>query len=214
MKFFAKTFERAVALCVVALIAVPAALAAPGAHGPNGEHLDAPAAQGSLADASPRMEAKSDQFELVATLAGGELSMLIDRFQTNEPVLQAKVEVESGKAKAVAKFHADHGDYAVDDPALLKALSAPGAHPLVITVIAGKESDLLEGTLNVTQAGLAAAQEHGHAHGDEHGAAPHDHAGGGWLRPALVVVVLALLGVAGLWWRRRSQRAPREEVLS
>ena len=75
------------------------------------------------------MEAKSETFELVARLGGGELSILIDRFETNEPVLNAQVEVESGKLKAVAKFHADQGDYAVDDAALLGALGQPGAHP-------------------------------------------------------------------------------------
>ena len=85
-----------------------------------------------------RVEANSDLFELVATLAGGELSILIDRFATNEPVLQAQVEVESGALKALAKFHADIGYYAVDDPAMLKKLSTPGEHPLVITVLANK----------------------------------------------------------------------------
>ncbi len=96
-----------------------------------------------------RIEANSDTFELVGTLAGGELSIFIDRFVTNEPLLQAQVEVESGALKAQAKFRAEIGDYKIDDPAMLQKLSTPGEHPLVITVIAGKDSDLLDAVLLV-----------------------------------------------------------------
>jgi len=126
------------------------ATASPGAHGPNGEHLDAAqTSQSGSKQTSPRIEAKSELFELVGNLGGGELSIFIDRFATNEPVLQAQVEVESGGVKAQAKYHDDMGDYAVDDPAMLKKLSEPGEHPLVITVLAGKDSDLLDALLKV-----------------------------------------------------------------
>lgn len=173
----------AVVLPLVLLLSA-SAVAAPGAHGPNGEHLDGPTQTASAAGSTaPRMEAKSETFELVAHLRDDELSMLINRFETNEPVLDAKVEVESGQVKAVAKFHSDHGDYAVDDPAFLKALKAPGAHAIVITVLAGSDADLLEGTLNTE--GAAAG---GHSHDDEHGHGV----------PAAVWIALALLacGVA------------------
>ncbi|RST47669.1 hypothetical protein [Variovorax sp. MHTC-1] len=172
----------AVVLPLVLLLSA-GAFAAPGAHGPNGEHLDNPAAATSAAATAPRMEAKSEAFELVAHLRDDELSILINRFETNEPVLDAKVEVESGQVKAVAKFHSDLGDYAIDDPAFLKALKAPGAHALVITVVAGADADLLEGTLNTE--GAAAG---GHSHDDEHGHGV----------PVIVWIALALLtcGVA------------------
>lgn len=184
-------------LCLMAL-ASPA-ISAPGAHGPNGEHLDGPATVTGGTDAAPKMEAKSEDFELVATLSGGELSILIDRYQTNEPVLDAKVEIESGGLKAIAKFHADHGDYAVDDPALLKALGQPGAHPLLITLIAGKESDLLEGTLNV---GTAA----------DDGDHEHTQGLGGWARSAWIAGALTLLGVGAFLWQRRRGRQAQLEV--
>jgi hypothetical protein len=190
---------------------VPPALAGPGAHGPNGEHLDTPAGAAGSADASPRMEAKSEAFELVATLAGGELSILIDRFATNEPVLNAQVEVETGTLKANAKFHADHGDYAVDDPALLEALGKPGAHPVVITVIAAKDSDLLEGTIEVTDASAKASNDPAHSHGggnDHDGAAARGH--DDWLRPTLVIALLAVVAGVGLWWQRRQRRSAAE----
>jgi hypothetical protein len=177
----------------VSLLALPA-LAAPGAHGPNGEHLDAPATATAGGKASPRIEAKSELFEIVGTLAGGELSLLIDRFATNEPLLKADVEVESGGLKAKAKFHADIGDFSVDDAALMKKLSTPGEHPLVITVLAGQDTDLLDGVLRVTQAVSDAG--HGHAHGEEDHAHAHGTHWGRWaLGGAAVIVVLGSLAL-------------------
>ncbi|NQW84682.1 MAG: hypothetical protein HQ450_12130, partial [Alcaligenaceae bacterium] len=96
------------AILIASLLAVTPVLtsAGPGAHGPNGEHLDSPTTGNvNTIRTGLRVEANSDLFELVATLTGGELSILIDRFATNEPVLQAQVEVESGALKALAKFH-------------------------------------------------------------------------------------------------------------
>lgn len=178
-------------------LSIPIATAAPGAHGPGGEHLDVPtgAAGGS---AVPRLEAKSEAFELVAELRGGELSILIDRYDTNEPVLGATLEVETGTHKATAVFHADHGDYAVADAAFLKALATPGQHALVFTLVAGAQSDLLDGTLEVrSPVGAAGADDHGHDHGDDH----HALERAVWLGAGLVVVGL----FGGLAWRRRGR---------
>ncbi|MGJ7580097.1 hypothetical protein ACSFA3_07935 [Variovorax sp. RHLX14] len=191
-RFSIHFFQRLCALPMLMLLCI-VALAAPGAHGPNGEHLDAPAQQTAAAGGNtPRFETKSETFELVGTLRGDELSMLVNRFETSEPVLDAKVEVESGDMKAVARFHADFGDYSVDDAAFLKAMKAPGEHALVITVVAGAESDLLDGTLRVG-GGQAAGQvdAHGHAHEDGR------YFGlsiGAWM--AIVLVVLGGLGWA------------------
>lgn len=171
-----------------------AALASPGAHGPNGEHLDAKTGS-AMGSTRPRIEAHSDLFELVATLHDGELSILIDRYETNEPVLNAELEVESSGMKAKAKFHADHGDYAIDDPSFVKLLRTPGEHALVFTILAGQDSDLLDGIL-VTSA--AAAGIHGQDHDD------HDHA----LEIAAWTGLAVLgLGIAGLLVRRRRRNA-------
>jgi len=123
-------------------------LASPGAHGPNGEHLDGPAASTS-AGSVPRVETFTEAFELVGHLSGGELSVLIDRYESNEPVLGGRLEVQYQGMKAQAKFHDDIGDYAIDDPKFLQALAQPGKHQLMFTFVAGEESDLLEGTLEV-----------------------------------------------------------------
>ena len=182
-----------VAAC--AALAAPLAIALPGAHGPNGEHLDAAAAAAGSASALPRLESNSDTFELVATLAGDELSILVDRYDTNEPVLGASVEVESGTLKAVAKFHADHGDYAVDSKPLLEALARPGEHPLVFTIVTGDQSDLLEGTLKVTAEQL----DHGNDEDHDHLFTPARAAVGG--------AAALLLGGTAIWMVRRRRAA-------
>lgn len=175
------------------LIALPlTGIAAPGAHGPNGEHLDAPSQVASVGS-RPRTEAATEAFELVATLYADELSIVIDRFASNEPVLKGRLTVESGGIKAEARFHEDHGDYAVDDPKLLALLRKPGEHALVLTLIAGDESDLIDAMLRVGDDGHGDAHEHGHSHAVE--------------RAAYAAAGLALLG-AGAWvWRRRTAAA-------
>jgi hypothetical protein len=145
---------------VIALLFIKSfAYASPGAHGPNGEHLDGPAGTHSDSNQGPRVETFTEQFELVGQLTQEELSILIDRYETNEPVLNGRLEVEVNGMKAIAKFHADHGDYAVSDPALLKALSIPGKHILLFMLTFGNDSDLFEGTLTV-----AASNEAAHHH--------------------------------------------------
>jgi hypothetical protein len=180
---------RVLALAAALLFTV-AAQAAPGAHGPNGEHLDAPAA-GSGAALLPRLQAQSEAFELVAELKGGELVVFVDRYATNEPVLEARLEVESSAHKALAVFRPERGDYAATGAGLLAALAAPGEHPLVFTLTAGAESDLLDGTLIVA----AADHGHGHSHAVEYAAI------GG-------AVVLALLVGGAVLWRWRHRRGP------
>ena len=179
------------------LLACGLAHAGPGAHGPNGEHLDAPGALSSAGTTAPRLEAQTDLFELVARLGGGELSILVDRYATNEPVLDASVEVESGGLRAIAKFHADHGDYAIDDAALLKRLSTPGEHALVITVKAGADADLLDGTLVV---GSAPTPE-GRGHGAGAGSAL-------WMAAAVLVAGAGGVAAAVIWRRQRRRHTP------
>ena len=119
------------------------------AHGDEDHsHGDTPAAQ-AQGTGQPRVEAATESFELVGYLQGGELSVFVDRFETNEPVLDGQLEVELDGAKAAGKFRAERGDYVISDENLVKALARPGKHALVFTLTAADESDLLEGTLEV-----------------------------------------------------------------
>ena len=166
------------------------------AHGPEDHGAQSSGAVASQ-QSTPRFEAATDLFELVAVLTGGELSILIDRFETNVPVLEAQVEVESGGRKAMARYRADRGDYVVADPALLAVVARPGEHATVITVASKDESDLLNGTLVVGEATTRSGAA-GHAHGD------HDPALERVLIAVALVVLLALMAV--IWQRARRKR--------
>jgi len=182
----ARVLRRAIRLAASLLTYLSlagAASAAPGAHGPNGEHLDAPTAAAVSGDSAPKFVTQSDLFEVVGTLRPDELSIFISRFATNEPVLGASLEIETGKLKATAVFHEDAGDYAITDAPMLEALSADGTHALVLTIISGDEADLLDASLIVAP----------HA---EH--ADHDHPVWPWLLGGLT----ALAAGAGLWFAR------------
>lgn len=127
-----------------ALLLAAASLAAHG-HGDE-PHGDDPH-PATTAATGPRFEAATESFELVGRLEGGALTLLINRFETSEPVSQAQVELESGDLKAVARYDAAQGSYVVQDRKFVQALSRPGEHALVVSVLAGQEADLLEATL-------------------------------------------------------------------
>lgn len=194
----------ALALALGLPAAVPAAFAAPGAHGPNGEHLDEKTTT-VPGQSRPRLEAQSELFELVARLDGGALTILVDRYETNEPVLGAQLEVESGSLKAPATFRPESGDYAVTDPAMLSALCEPGEHALVFTVLAGEDTDLLDGTL-VTAAAQAAADDHGDDHELERAL---------WIAGAVGLALVGGIALRGLRPdRSRASAASAKEVRS
>jgi hypothetical protein len=204
----AQRYLPAAVLSALLVAAHAPVFAAPGAHGPNGEHLDAPTAA-RAASALPRIEASSEAFELFAELRTGELAIVVDRYASNEPVLGAKLEVESGSLKAVAAFRAEQGDYVVTDAALLKALAAPGEHGLVFTLVAGPDSDLLDGKLVNAVGGAAAAAVTGDHGGDHHGHG-HDHE---LERAAWTAAGVAALGLIGsvAWWRQRRREAGKPQ---
>ncbi len=109
---------------------------------PGHDHGAAPAA--AAANLTPRIEAQSEIFELVAVLADGKLTLYLDRFATNEPVSNARIEIESAAYKVVARPGADNVYTAPGE-----AFTTPGQYPLVFTVRAGDETDLLNATLNI-----------------------------------------------------------------
>lgn len=197
-------YPLAVALCTLLLAVHAPAIAAPGAHGPNGEHLDGPTTMRAT-PTLPRVEAQSETFELVAQMRSNELAIVVDRYESNEPVLGAKLEVESGALKAVATFRAEQGDYVVADAAMLKALAAPGEHGLVFTLVAGTDSDLLDGTL-VRAAGQAVTTGTKNDHGDTHTGGDHGHPHALERTVWIGAAFLALGLISSVAWWRRSRR--------
>lgn len=124
--------------------------AAPAAFAHAGHDDETPASPAGTG--APRIEAHSDLFELVGVAREGALVLFLDRFATNEPVERAVLEVGVGDKTMVAEPQPD-GTY------LLRApwLAQPGKYELVVTVTAGEEADLLNGTLELPEAPHAAA---------------------------------------------------------
>ncbi len=123
-------------------------------HGDEGKTRPAP-----TTGAAPRAIAQTEAFELVAVLEGNKLTLTLDRFATNEPVVDAQIEVESGALKAMATQLAP-GVYAIPGERFV----APGKYPLTISIEAGESADLLTTTLDL--AAPAAAIEHSHTTGE------------------------------------------------
>lgn len=127
---------------------------------PGHDHSHDEAPQAATGPAAPRFEAHSDLFEVVGVLSESELSVFVDRFADNAPVLKAKVELESGKTQGVGQFHEDHGDYSFD----AKPFQKPGSYPISLTITAGDDVDILAGNLVVTND----AASHNHDESSSH----------------------------------------------
>jgi len=145
------------------------AFAAPGAHGPNGEHLDIPAGAAVGGSSAPQFETMSEFLEITGHLHADsqQLRLYINHFDDSEPVLDETTEVElqamlpGGDITAAAKLDAAEGAYVVSDKKLLDALQTAGEYALMMTVI-GPEgsrygSDLLEAKLHVPETDEGAA---------------------------------------------------------
>ena len=198
------------AACALAWLSLAAPTHLAWAHGPDGDH-DHAAAPTKPSVTAPvtapvATEARSQAFELVASLDGGELSVLIDRFDTNEPVLGATLRVSSGGVQAVGTFHADHGDYAFTDEKLLTRLSQPGPHELVFTVTQGEVSESVKAALQGPDEGHHEGHDEGH---DEGRGSAHDadHPGlPAWAIQAAAALLAGLVALAGaVLWRRRQR---------
>jgi hypothetical protein len=133
-------------------IGLAAAVAAIPAAADEGHDHAAPAAA-SGGPALPRFAAVSEAFELVGVLNGRQLTLYLDRFADNSPVKDARLELDLGGTRLVARPHAD-GEY---EATLAQAL-APGVRAVTATVVAGNETDLLAGELDLHEATQREAQ--------------------------------------------------------
>lgn len=162
-----RTLSRASLACLFAwclAILIAAFMQPARAHGDEDHsHDDSSAAPATLPEqaqnqmaSGPRGTAQTEAFEIVAVLATPDagtdnkkppaapiLTLYLDDFATNAPVLNAKVEVESGTFKAEARMQTP-GVYVAPAAALAK----PGNYPLTVSVETQDTADLLDVTLN------------------------------------------------------------------
>ncbi len=152
----------------------------------DGHDHDAPVA--STSPALPRFAAVSETFELVGVLNGKQLTLYLDRFADNSPVKDAQLDLEIDGAKVEV---APHGEGQFE--AMLAEAPKTGVLAVSATVIAGKESDLLAGELDI----------HDGAHAEAAVSRPR------WQRIAIWALgALAALGL--LTWIARRMKAARQ----
>lgn len=133
----------------------------------------------------PRDAAATEEFEVVTALEGKKLVVYVDRFGSNEPVAQAKVEIEGAGLKGMAS-ETTPGTYALDVPTPLP----PAKHALTISIETGESADLLSVTLDISPPPIDVEHAHGWSE---------------WL----VWMSAGLLGLAGgtLWTIRRRKQS-------
>lgn len=94
---------------------------------------------------APRATSASAVFELVAVASGPNLTIYVDRFDTNEPVTEAALYVETPSGPATATLEGDA--FRLDAP----WATEPGEHQLLFTIEAGTDIDFLTATLTIPE---------------------------------------------------------------
>jgi hypothetical protein len=154
----------------------------PALAGPGHDHgEEAPITAGT---ASPRFAAHSDLFEIVGIAKNQAITLYVDRYTTNEPVTNAKVEYELNGSKGIAAGAAD-GTYVVP----LNGVKAPAELALSFTITSGVDMDLLASNLSLP---------------DPH--ADHDHSASNpraWMLYSGIAAAVILAIAAALLLRRR-----------
>lgn len=133
----------------LAAFALLIAVASPTLAGPGHDH----GPETSTADGTvlPRFTAVSELFELVGILNGKSLTVYLDHAATNAPVKDARLELELGGKPVVLEPHGE-GEFI----ATLADGLQTGAISVTATVIAGKDTDLLAGELDLHEIEKAA----------------------------------------------------------
>ena len=175
----AQSIRAQIAVLIVALAVVLTTFFSYAWAGEGHDHGDAPAA--ATGTAAPRLTSHSDLFELVGMVEGNEMKIYLDRFSTNEPVTDAKIEVEIGNIKGIAAAQAD-GSYIFKNDVFTK----PGDLSVSFTVIAGKDADLLAGDLKID----GPIDDHAHDENAKPWLRWAAYAGGALLLAAIVFVAM------------------------
>ncbi|MBD9392346.1 hypothetical protein [Acidovorax sp. ACV01] len=170
-------------------LALVLGLVSPAAFADAGhDHGEAPAT--AAGPAMPRFAATSDLFELVGVLDGQKLALYLDHAGDNSPVNEAQLELDIAGTRVPVTRVAD-GEF----QAALAAPLAEGVSPVTATVVAGKDTDLLAGEIDIH-------------------AAAHAHAEPPGRRSALVAgaVAAVVLALAAVWGLRRGRTARTQRL--
>lgn len=171
---------------LAAAIALAAGLS-PAQASEGHDHGESPASA-SVTEARPRFTASTEAFELVGVLEGRQLTLYLDRSDTNEPIHQARIDIDIGGQTVQAQASAD-GTF----QARLSSDVPAGGTPVTATVVVGDTADLLAAEFEVDGTG----------HGED------AHPSPAWRRwPFWVGATVTGLVLGSLLAHRRRQRLP------
>ncbi len=140
------------------------AYASPGAHGPDGEHIDA--SNNVAVSLNQKFESFTETFEVLGELFDDKLVIYLHDFKSNVPVLDATIEIESGELSASAEYSKLLKAYALTNQEMLQLLSHEGEHEIVLTVMTDDNGDLLSANLTnpLSHASKSDHEENHHHH--------------------------------------------------
>ncbi|WP_371194598.1 hypothetical protein [Glaciecola sp. SC05] len=166
----------------------------PGAHGPNGEHLDTEKTNSQTQ--RPKFEAFTESFELLGEVFRTELIVYLHDFETNTPIQFASIELETGALAASATYDEAQNRYIVNAPKFLASLNEPGEHEVIATIMTDDNGDLLVANLVMPQDNqMSTAAAHSHDGDHDHDTSHTDeeeHHHFPWWALALVIIFFVL----------------------
>lgn len=142
---------RRVAACAIAIAIAWASLSGASLAHEGHSHGEEAAPLPAIA-AAPRAEARSDRYELVATVRGHDLVLYLDGFATNAPVTDATVALSTPDGRRKASLQAD-GTYRLSAP----WLEDSEHHDLMVAVTQEGRTDILSLDLDLPAAKSEAA---------------------------------------------------------
>ena len=160
----------------------------PGAHGPNGEHLDME--QSNQPNQRPKFETFTESFELLGEVFSNELIVYLHDFETNIPIQSASIDLEVGDLAASAGYDKAQNRYIINDVNFISALNASGVHEVLATILTEDNGDLLVANFVMPEGNEQTGNaEHSNNEGHEHGEEDHHFP---WWAIGLSIVVFAL----------------------
>jgi membrane fusion protein, heavy metal efflux system len=156
----------------------------------------------TAASAWPRVTAQSELYEVVGILKAERLTIFLDDFATNEPVVDAALAITIGDAEPVTAEPTADGTYVVSSP----RLTGSGPVNILFSVSAKIGSDRLMGTLQLPEPSMPATASPSTATSPWAGWT-------GWLtasiqNPLLLSLVSFLLGILSGHFFRNGQFVP------
>ncbi len=178
-------FARAPLLSLLASLLLMLSLSvqsSPGAHGPNGEHLDME--KSNQPTLRPKFETFTESFELLGEVFSNELIIYLHDFKTNTPIQFASIDLDVGALAVSATYDEAENRYIVNDDKFINALNVSGEHEVIATVLTEDSGDLLVANFVMPEANTQSGDAE-HSHDEAHHHFP-------WWALGLSIVVFAI----------------------